>query len=330
MFRFINFFLLARVSLPFLQIYIAGKQLKREKGHLSEFWEKIQEEVPDLTRLDGPLQRRIQHYLFANSLTTQWFATLLNHSPTDAEKKTGYYIATSTPLADFLVDQEKLSTGTIFKLLHRQSNHAWQDLTARLYELSMEKHPDPPTGQTLILKTLEAQEASLRQHERNLSFGLLKEITWSKGGYALLLYRSALNPKISEAEWKATYQLGGLMQLHNDIFDLYRDVEEGILTLPRISPTVSELKDLFQEEIEKTYQAYNLLPIAKTQKQKFFLLLYLAVYTGFHALEQYKILEQKYGEFNPHKLSRKELVCDMDNIGKISSTVLATLLKKHL
>ena len=58
-------------------------------------------------------------------------------------------------------------------------------------------------------------------------------------------------------------------------------------------------------------------------------LLYLAVQTGNQCLNQYTKVEAKYGEFNPWKLSRQELVCDMEDLRKISATVLATINKKY-
>ncbi|MCB0668341.1 MAG: class 1 isoprenoid biosynthesis enzyme [Saprospiraceae bacterium] len=330
MYRFINLLLLARVSIPFLSIYLAGKKLPKEQGAQFSFWQKIKNELPDLQNLEGPLQRRIYHYLFANSLTTQWFATLLDYTPSVTEKETGFYIATATPIADYLVDREKLSTGQIEEMLNQVSTHPWQRLVSGLFSKSMEHHPDPSTGRKLIFQTLKAQEQSLLQHHNHLPFESLKKITWDKGGYALLLYRSALGPTMSKAEYEAVFQLGGLMQLHNDIFDLYRDTQEGIVTLPMVASSMRQLSTFFQQEIDKTYRLFITLPYRQYQKRKFFLLLYLAVQTGFHALKQYEAVEKKYGHFDPSQLTRSELVCDMDDLNKISKTVFATINKKHI
>jgi hypothetical protein len=181
----------------------------------------------------------------------------------------------------------------------------------------------------LIGLTLQAQQESLQQHDHVLSIEKLKKITWAKGGYALLLYRSAINRPISDEEWNAVYQLGGLMQLHNDIFDLYRDLQEGIVTLPSQTKSINSLTQLYIEEIEKTFTLFTQLSFSTYQKKKFFLLLNLAVETGHQCLNQYAKVEARYGEFIPKNLSRKELVCDMEDLGKISKTVFATLNKKY-
>ena len=46
-------------------------------------------------------------------------------------------------------------------------------------------------------------------------------------------------------------------------------------------------------------------------------------------MDQYAKVELKYGEFKPRKLSRKEMVCDMEDFKKIRKTVFATLNKKY-
>ena len=329
MYRFINFLLLARVSFSFLKIYVAYRRLNKKKGYLFQFWNQSQQQIKSLGDLETPLQRRIFHYLFANNLTTQWFCTLLNYEPTPKERETGYYIAMATPIADYLVDHEKLAVSEIHQMIDHDSTHPLQSLTQQLFQHTMDRHPFPEIGRRLIYLTLEAQQESLQQHQDDLSTQKLKNITWAKGGYALLLYRSALNRPISQQEWDAVYQLGGLMQLHNDIFDLHRDLREGIITLPTQTTSVKDLSKLYSDEIEKTFALYHQQPFSSYQKRKFFLLLYLAVQTGHQCLKQYANVEAKYGEFNPIKLSRQELVCDMEDLGKISETVLATLNKKY-
>lgn len=325
MYRFINFVLLARVCLPFLFIYYAYHRLKKNKGALYQIYSRIKQQIPSLGAIPGTQTKRIYHYIFANSLTTQWFATLLNYSASHSEKMTGYYLAVSTPLADYMVDEEKMGAQEILKMITGKSNHLWHNITQQLFEKTKTNHPNPDLCEELIFKTLQAQEDSLGQQQDPLSLERLKSITWAKGGYALLLYRSALDHPISQKEWSAIYQLGGLMQLHNDIFDLYRDIQEGINTIPSQMRSVEALSKLYRQEISRTYQLFQLLPISAYRKRKFFLLLTLAVNTGYICLAQYYQLENKYQHFTPAEFTRKELVCDMEDLGKIFQTIWKTI-----
>ncbi len=329
MHRLVNFFWLAQVSIPFLKKYYAYHLIPKTKGALYNHWRELKNEVPDLEILDKTLEKRIYHYLFANSLTTQWFCTLHDYRPSMSELKRGRYLGVSTPIADFLVDQEKLGAAEIHNMIRKVSSHPWKNMVGRLFEKATENHPNSELCEELIFLTLSAQHASLQQKESNLTGEKLKEITWNKGGFALLLYRSALDIPIGEKEWEAIFQLGGLMQLHNDIFDLYRDLQEGIITLATHTESISQLTERFRDEINITKEMFGLLNVPSNSKHKFYLLLTLAVQTGYHALQQYAKLEERDGFLNLSQYTREQLVCDMDNFSKVARTVWVTLSSRY-
>lgn len=324
MYRLINFFQLVVVSLPFIKYYLSYQNQKKGAG-VTKYWKRIVSSIPDLETLTPPLERRTHHYLFANTLTSQWFATLHRHNISEQEKMTGYYIAIATPIADYLVDHEKLKIKTILEMISGHSQHRWTALSRTLNQKAQENHPDLKTYEHLVHKTLEAQEKSLDQKNHDLPISALKKITWEKGGYALLLYRSAINVPISPQEEVAIFQLGGLMQLHNDIFDLYRDLHEGINTVPSRVPNVHALEEMYKREYYKTLELCTNIETNKYAKHRFFLLLSLAIQTGFICIDQYRALEVEHGSFNKKSLTREQLVCDMDDIKRITKVIWRTL-----
>ncbi len=325
-FQFIrNILSLASVAYPFLKIYLSGFQFHREKGELFEFWNTLRREMPLFDSLDPSLVKRIGHYLQANSFTSQWFSILHNYTLTKRDRQAGWFLAVATPIADYLADEESLSYDQISAILSGDREHTYAEISRYLYRRAKQLHPDGRQFDRYLDKTLLAQEESLHQSSNNLPITKLKEITWNKGGYALLLYRSAINKKISRSEEKAIWQLGGLMQLHNDIFDLYRDLQEKIYTIPSCSSDIVTLHQSFNEEIFKTVRLFESLDCSKNAQLKFFLLLHLAVGTGHICLEQYGDLQEKYGAFEPHKYPRHELICDMESFRKICKTILYSL-----
>ena len=324
-----NFFALAAVAPAFLKVYRSQFQFKKERGRIFNFWKHVKIDIPDLDKLNAPLQRRIAHYLHANSVTTQWFSILHNISLTQSEREAGWYLAIATPIADYLVDKEALSLSQIQGLLDNSYSHPYSKLAQTLYQRARSVNPHPGKFDEYLTKTLEAQAASLQQNKTQVSEQTLKTITWNKGGYALLLYRTALKKELSLTEHQAIWQLGGLMQMHNDIFDLYRDLQENITTLASATEEVSVLAALFAREIEHSMKLFREVQAKPASRLKFFLLLHLAVGTGFICLDQYRQLEKKYGRFDPGKMSRAELVCDMEDISKISKTVLRTIFKNY-
>ncbi len=329
MHRIVNFFYLTSLSYPFLAIYVAGRRLSRDKGYLFKFWRKLVYRVPEIQDLEGPLQRRIRHYLFANSVTAQWFGVLHGLQLTQQEKEAGWFMAAATPIADYMVDHLGLGYDRIRTMIDQPSSELLEQITQKLFKEASQGSANGKSFHSYLKKTLIAQELSLRQTSPMHDAKMLRDITWQKGGYALLLYRTALNPSISKAEEEAIFQLGGLMQLHNDIFDLYRDLQEEIQTIPSKCSKVAVLREQFTDELEKTMELFNLLPLPQQNIRKFHLLLLLVVNTGHVCLDQFEGLEKKTGgNFCPAQYQREDLICDMEDFSKIVSTVISTLDQK--
>ena len=84
------------------------------------------------------------------------------------------------------------------------------------------------------------QYSSQNHSKKELSLEENEYFTCAKGGYAILLSRFFFKTDISQNEYEALYQFGGLIQLADDIFDISRDLRNGIYTLPNNYLTVTE------------------------------------------------------------------------------------------
>ena len=83
--------------------------------------------------------------------------------------------------------------------------------------------------QQQIYKVFQAQLLSKQQDVPGLSTEMIKDITIRKGAESLLYYRTAFNHPPRNGEEKMLYCLGGLMQLSNDIFDVYKDYKSEVI-----------------------------------------------------------------------------------------------------
>ncbi len=325
-----NFYHLTTVALPFLRIYFSQKNYKKGQGDAYRFWEELVLGIPAIDHLEDPLKNRIAHYLFVNSITMQGFATLAGTPISESEQEAGWYLAAATPIADYLVDKEQCTFQQIEDMINDKYHHPLSGILRELYFHSKKLSGHQFLFDTYFQKTLMAQEKSLDQTDQNITTEELKTITWNKGGYALLLYRAALRTPLLKKEEKAIWHLGGLMQLHNDIFDLYRDLQGGIGTLPTTADSIRELRLLFDSEIAQCFNLFNAVPSSSVRRKRFFILLSLILNTGHICLDQYQNLEdENNGVFSPGKCSRKELVCDMDDFYKIIRNLFDTLKKKY-
>ena len=120
------------------------------------------------------------------------------------------------------------------------------------------------------------------------------------------------------------------MQFHNDIFDTYRDQQEGIHTLPGSLITHRQLQQLYADHRSEMERHIINLPLKRANKHRFLLLANLALETGQICLNMYAQLDQDMDAvFDPSRYSRKQLVCDMDRLPHIARTVFNTLRRRY-
>ena len=97
--------------------------------------------------------------------------------------------------------------------------------------IALQHVPDKKKMQEALIEVYQAQLESKKQTQDLISEKEIQSITFYKGGTSLLFYRTAFLPVPSVEEEKLIYNLGSLMQLANDIFDVYKDRENKIKTL---------------------------------------------------------------------------------------------------
>ena len=195
----------------------------------------------------------------------------------------------------------------------------------KLFDYFFQEAINNVPDKTVMLKCLQdvhdAQIESKAQCDE-ISINKLKEITRLKGGYSLLFYRSAIDAKLSADESKVLFEAGALMQLCNDIFDVYKDREDNIRTLAT-KCNINELQEYFYANLLHFKEMLWSLPSALPGKKKFYNLISIAVFNrAMVCLEQFRSIQIREGVFNIHKLTRKDLICDMDTMkNKLKSAV---------
>ena len=320
---FSNFFYLITTGFSLLDIYFRyrlwGKDQRGARAFLSD-------QIPHIDQLDSPLQKRINHYLFANAITTDWFAKLHGICVSEQERKAGVLLAAATPIADYMADNLGMTKSEILRIIEKPQNTILELVSSTLYYKAISLHQDRLQFEMYFQKTLEAQDKSLHQRKSNESLSLLKKITWDKGGYALLLYRSVIQKEMTRDEEDAIYQLGGLMQLHNDIFDVYRDYHDAIRTIPLMIKNMHTLEIFYQEEVKKTLHLFQKLSPGTHNYHQFFMLFNLTIQTGFVCIDHYRRLcSATNGILHVEQWSKNQLICDMDTFKNLMKVILGSL-----
>ena len=267
--------------------------------------------------------QRIHFYTTQSAITNDWFATLRGNKITAIEKERALFMGALTPLVDDLNDELKLGANQIWEMVESTEN-------SELTNILLAKHiytKRQELGSNRILnqcdKALKAQEKSIQQlGDRLLSAEELNNIAYEKGGAATLLYRMALENDLKPEEKSAVMELGYLLQLTNDLFDIYKDLQNKQQTIYTNFPNCEALHQYYVEQIDCVFNSFNSLSYDKNCIDAFLKKISLIISRGLVASNQLREFQQKNGKaFKLQKCKRKELICDMDNLKNIIKSI---------
>lgn len=273
---------------------------------------------------DGSLSetdfKKITHYygLAVPAILGEAFCLLADKSMTEKERWASTSQGAMTGLFDDFFDKDYMQdaevknkiTATGIETPH-QSNERLFDF---FYKKALATVPDKNAMQQTLYAVYEAQVKSKQQTDPLLSIDDINNITNEKGGISLLFYRTAFEPPASKPETALLHQLGGIMQLANDIFDVYKDRENGIRTLITETGNIHSIRLLLNERLQYAYQKAYTLPYPAAAIHKFLCVLSIGIFSRCYVcldqLEKNEIFTNN--KFQVHAYSRKQLVCDMD------------------
>jgi len=246
------------------------------------------------------------------------FCILRGKEMTPAERWASTCQGAMTGLFDDFFDKDYLSEDAVEQMINREgastTARSNQQLFDIFYKKAMENAPDKKLLQDALFDVYRAQVESKKQEAGALPAEELQRITFYKGGSSVLFYRTVFSPEAIGKEKKLLYDLGAVMQLANDIFDVYKDREAGIQTLVTDASHISSLRSLFSNKLKEHYaDAFN-LGYNRQDTHKFLNILSIGIFSRcFVCLDQLEQNEKLTGNiFDVKKYSRQQLICDMD------------------
>ena len=152
------------------------------------------------------------------------------------------------------------------KIPHSNSR---QRLFAVFFKKGIENYRDKDLTLDYLRKVFHAQVESLKQAGVGLSREEIRRITVEKGGVSVLFYRTVLDQPLNASEEKALYNMGGLMQFGNDIFDVYKDSLHGIETLMTTTTKVDVVRKEFEKMMVSSFAPFYELGYPRRNVKKF-------------------------------------------------------------
>ena len=252
------------------------------------------------------------------AITGEAFCLLRGQKMSLKERYAISYQAAITGLFDDFFDERDLPAYELKAFLEypeqAKARNTHEQLFLKFYQQALAYATDKGLVKYYLNQGLEAQVWSKRQMSSGLSEDEVQKITLSKGGAFLLIYRSMFSHQMGKKEEEMLYQMGGLLQLGNDIFDVYKDYLAGIQTLMTIATKVDEVRLKFLLLMEKTYSLAHKTNYPSRNVYAFLRYMSMFICRTFVCLDMLEKNEAlTNGVFMLDKYRREQLICDMEN-----------------
>jgi len=245
------------------------------------------------------------------------FAVLRGKALVTNERHTMTYLGGISGLLDDLFDDPKKEWSHLENFILAPDSllpkNSFEELLLHLYKKGLSKATNPEKLKQKAFGVFHTEKESIFQQDKEISEEKIKELTFLKGGNSFLFYRLCMQHPLDAAEEKLIYQAGGLMQMGNDIFDVWEDVQQEIQTLATCAQDIHKLRTAFIEELNLVVVYANATTYPKKNIQQFINFILLGISRVFVCLDQFEELQDsKTSIFKPEKYSRKQLICDME------------------
>lgn len=311
---------LQNIQVPFTTISNINRQKRFIKKHIAPLLSAAQK--PADGSIDESDIKKITGYygLAVPAILGEAFCCLRGEPMTKKERMASTNQGAMTGLGDDFFDRQRLSEQGVKDFIEMPGqftgNTASEKLFLQFYKSALAHAPKPEAMKAQIFRVFGAQILSKQQDGHGLSQEVIKDITVHKGAESLLYYRTAFEHPMGNGEEKMLYCLGGLMQLSNDIFDLYKDYKAGVDTLVTTAVHIRDLRFYYMAQLQLGREAAFRSGYAKTNVRQCMRLLNIGIFSRcLVCLDQLEKNEKRTGGvFNISAYSRKTLICDMDTV----------------
>jgi hypothetical protein len=229
-----------------------------------------------------------------------------------------YFICSS--LFDNFCDRKELNQESLQQISFSPEIYNSERFDERLFQyahlLLKDFVRDKAYYETVTRRLFQAQMDSDKQFHPDISDAVIERITLDKGGYAVLLCHFYLDDVADEAEQQCWYQIGGVIQFTNDLYDIYKDYQDGVATLPNRMRDAYAFHAFFMQLVEGVKREIALLPFSSKRKRQLTLSMMSICSFGLVAIRQLQSIQgDKPALPNLRELPRKELVIDMEKNG---------------
>ena len=269
-------------------------------------------------RLDAPTFNKIVNsYAIYNPMLCDAFA-LLHGRLTNREERIRmlhYFVCSS--LFDNFYDRKELTSQELKKISFDPETYQAKGFDERMFlhshVLLKNQVGDQQQYEVVTQQLFMAQQDSIKQFEDTITEEEIRNITFAKGGYSVLLCSFYLENEATAAEQQCWYRIGSIIQLINDLFDIYKDLQDGSHTLATRMTNANTFNQFFLELVDRFKEEIRLLPYSPAAKRDFTMSMMGICAFGWIALVQLRAIQgDRLSLPKLETLYRKDLIIDME------------------
>ena len=259
-----------------------------------------------------------KYYCIGVPVVCAGFARIYGRELTPEERENATMGGIITPLIDDFTDKNQLSPGQLNTLLSFSAQADPPTLEEAIVNAILVKLYERVSSREgtvdAFMRTLLAQRESARQTRKGLPQSDLLKITMDKGAWSLILYHYLITEVPTPQTIDMIYQMGGVLQIAQDIFDVYKDFHEGVTTLANSCGDYKEFERFYLDECRKFCLLARALPYRRADLEFFIVFAANSMARGIVALRNLQKLQRKTGggvlPFS--EIDRRKLICDME------------------
>lgn len=216
--------------------------------------------LPRDISLDTRAMRRMQHYFYGTTFLSIVFGLMHHRRRTRSEKALFSNMAALSYHFDDLADAYRQEGREPQKWLNNPEAYGLEaDASGLSLHLLRNVYRCLPAAwlppfKDNLLQVFNIETAGRQQQDRELDLDSVLSITREKGGHSVMMFRYILNTQMAIGEQEAIYAFGGLVQLCDDITDVWFDHRDQIRTLPVMmiqQGNLEGLRHLFEAEVTR-------------------------------------------------------------------------------
>jgi len=266
------------------------------------------------------LEKVVKRYSIQQHFINDSFSSLYGRTNNANEKERNLLYFIMVSVYDDFFDDKTLTLEQIDTIFYHPDEYSAETFFEKVFIYTHTRLLNDVEDRAQYFKDFEglhiAQKDSLEQFNPAVSDEALLSITTRKGGFCLLMCRHYLDtPYLKEAD-ASWYALGGVIQLTNDLYDIYKDMQEGIITLAIRAKQYEVIYALYHKHAEALNESLRKLPVSNSRKTDLSIILNVIAAFGYVALDNLARLQANNSNNSIlpvfETLARKELIIDME------------------